>query len=91
MVEDWVVTHELYHFNGPDARKSEFPEVPNRTHAGAEINLVVDRGQTRIGLEFKYGVSASAGDWGHLKAGIAEGIIHKGFLVPKLILSNCPE
>lgn len=35
-----------------------------RTHAGAEIDLLIDRGQTRIGFEFKAGVPTTPADWG---------------------------
>jgi len=52
-----------------------------RTHAGAEIDLIIDRGLERIGYEFNCSVSAGKRDWASLKAGIDEGVIHKGFIV----------
>jgi predicted AAA+ superfamily ATPase len=52
-----------------------------RTHAGAEIDLIIDRGSERIGYEFKCSVSISKKDWANLQAGIDEGVIHKGFVV----------
>ena len=52
-----------------------------RTHAGAEIDLIIDRGSERIGFEFKCSVSIGKRDWANLKAGIDEGVIHKGFVV----------
>ncbi|RLC31134.1 hypothetical protein DRH13_03440 [Candidatus Woesebacteria bacterium] len=52
-----------------------------RTHAGAEIDLIVDRGSKRIGYEFKCSVSTGKRDWANLQAGIDEGVIHKGFVV----------
>jgi len=52
-----------------------------RTHAGAEIDLLIDRGQTRIGFEFKAGVSTTPSDWAHLLAGIADKVIDRGILV----------
>jgi len=52
-----------------------------RTYAGAEIDLIVDRGSERIGYEFKCAVSAGPKDWASLRKGIDDGIIHKGFLV----------
>lgn len=52
-----------------------------RTHAGAEIDLLIDRGQTRIGFEFKTGASTTPGDWAHLQAGIADNVIDTGILV----------
>ncbi len=52
-----------------------------RTYAGAEIDLIVDRGSERIGYEFKCAVSAAPKDWANLKKGMDDGIIHKAFLV----------
>jgi len=52
-----------------------------RTYAGAEIDLIVDRGQERIGFEFKCALSATKKDFSTLRAGISDGIIHKGCLV----------
>jgi predicted AAA+ superfamily ATPase len=52
-----------------------------RTHAGAEIDLPIDRGQTRIGFEFRAGASTTPRDWAHLQAGIADKLIDKGILV----------
>ena len=52
-----------------------------RTQTGSEIDLILDRGQVRIGCEFKAGASVKSDDWRHLKAGIADGIIHRGVLV----------
>ena len=52
-----------------------------RTYAGAEIDLVVDRGYERAGYEFKCSVSASRKDWASLRNGVEDGIIHKGFVV----------
>ena len=52
-----------------------------RTQAGAEIDLLIDRGRERVGFEFKAGVATDAGDWKHLQTGIDEGVIHRGFVV----------
>ncbi|MBS0366213.1 MAG: ATP-binding protein [Proteobacteria bacterium] len=52
-----------------------------RTHAGTEIDLLIDRGSERIGLEFKAGVATDATDWKHLLSGIADGVIHRGLVV----------
>ncbi len=52
-----------------------------RTYAGAEIDLIIDRGQERIGYEFKCSVSAGKKDWMNLEGGLKEGIIDKGCLV----------
>ncbi|MGH8208370.1 MAG: ATP-binding protein [Steroidobacteraceae bacterium] len=52
-----------------------------RTHAGAEIDLLIDRGSRRVGFEFKAGVATEASDWKHLQAGIDDGVIHRGCIV----------
>lgn len=52
-----------------------------RTQAGAEIDLIIDRGQSRVGCEFKAGVSVDRDDWKHLKTGIADGVIQRGVVV----------
>ncbi len=52
-----------------------------RTYTGAEIDLLIDRGQSRIGFEFKAGVATTPGDWAQLQAGIADGLIDRGILV----------
>lgn len=52
-----------------------------RTHTGAEIDLIIDRGQRRIGLEFKSGVVIEPRDWAHLQSGIDDGVIHRGVVV----------
>jgi len=52
-----------------------------RTQNGVEIDLIVDRGRERIGIEFKAGVSVKSDDWRHLKTGIADGVIDRGLVV----------
>ncbi len=52
-----------------------------RTHTGAEIDLVIDRGSQRMGFEFKAGVATDAMDWKHLQAGIDDDVIHRGYVV----------
>ena len=52
-----------------------------RTHSGAEIDLLIDRGRQRIGFEFKAGVATEAVDWKHLQSGIDDGVIHRGSVV----------
>jgi predicted AAA+ superfamily ATPase len=52
-----------------------------RTHAGAEIDLVIDRGSERIGYEFKCSASVVKRDWTNLQAGIEQGVINSGFIV----------
>ncbi|MCD4654583.1 ATP-binding protein [bacterium] len=52
-----------------------------RTHAGAEIDLIIDRNNEKIGYEFKCSTSVSKRNWANLKAGIDDKIIHKGFVV----------
>lgn len=52
-----------------------------RTHAGAEIDLVIERGGQRLGYEFKCASSVSRSDASGLKAGLADGIITEGAVV----------
>jgi hypothetical protein len=52
-----------------------------RTHAGAEIDLVIDRGSERIGYEFKCSASLVKKDWTNLQAGIEQGVMHRGVVV----------
>jgi hypothetical protein len=52
-----------------------------RTHAGAELDLVIDRGRERIGLEFKVSASTTRRDWGTLRQSLAEGLINRAFLL----------
>lgn len=52
-----------------------------RTRAGAEIDLIVERGTDRRGYEFKCATSVSAHDASGLKSGIADRVISKGYVV----------
>lgn len=52
-----------------------------RTGAGAEIDLVVERGTQRIGYEFKCATSVARSDASGLKAGLADGVITEGSVV----------
>ena len=52
-----------------------------RTHAGAEIDLIIDRGQERIGFEFKCSALVTPRDWGTLQQSLSEGTIDKGYLL----------
>lgn len=52
-----------------------------RTQTGIEIDLILDRGQERIGCEFKTGVAVRHEDWRHLQAGIDDGVIHRGRVI----------
>lgn len=52
-----------------------------RTQTGIEIDLILDRGQERIGCEFKAGVAVKSDDWRHLQAGIDDGVIHRGIVI----------
>ncbi len=51
-----------------------------RTHAGAEIDLIIERGQARTGFEFKSAVSVSKNDWRNLKEAVAQGFINEGIV-----------
>ena len=66
-----------------DSRNDGVPE-DKRIMVRMGINLgevLIDRGQTRIGFEFKAGASTTPRDWAHLQAGIADKVIDKGILV----------
>ncbi len=52
-----------------------------RTQAGAEIDLVVDRGTERLGFEIKAATNVGPGDWRTLKSALDDGIIDHGFVV----------
>lgn len=52
-----------------------------RTQAGAEIDLVVDRGTECIGYEFKCATSATRGDISGMQAALGDGVISRGFVV----------
>ncbi len=52
-----------------------------RTQSGAEIDLLIDRGNHRVGFEFKAGVAIDSDDWKHLKAGIDDNVIHRGYVI----------
>jgi predicted AAA+ superfamily ATPase len=52
-----------------------------RTQAGAEIDLVLERDGQRFGFEFKCAASVSHGDASGLKAGLADGVISRGYIV----------
>jgi predicted AAA+ superfamily ATPase len=52
-----------------------------RTQAGAEIDLLIERGATRIGLEFKAAASATPADARSLRIGMADGVITRGLVV----------
>lgn len=52
-----------------------------RTQTGIEIDLILDRGQDRIGCEFKAGAAVRPDDWRHLQVGIDDGVIHRGIVI----------
>jgi len=66
----------LENLRGPGSRFYFF-----RTHTGAEIDLLIDRGQSRIGLCFKATASTAHADWMHLQFGIENGVIDRAILV----------
>ncbi|MGH8287752.1 MAG: ATP-binding protein [Steroidobacteraceae bacterium] len=51
-----------------------------RTHAGAEIDLIIDRGSERIGVEFKAGAAIEPRDSLNLQRGIEDGVIDRGII-----------
>ncbi len=52
-----------------------------RTQTGVEIDLLIDRGQKRIGYEMKCAASVTAADTMNLREAIADGIIHEGVVI----------
>ena len=52
-----------------------------RTHAGAEMDLIIDRGRERIGFEFKCAASVTPRDWGTLQQSLVEGVIDRAYLL----------
>jgi uncharacterized protein len=78
-----------------------------RTQAGAEIDLVVDRGEERIGYEFKCASAVNRHDAAGLATGVADGVITRGRVayagdrrywltdaveaIPAVELLGCPE
>jgi len=52
-----------------------------RTHAGAEIDLIVERGSVRMGFEFKAATASTPRDWENLGQAIREGIISHGYVI----------
>ena len=52
-----------------------------RTHAGSEIDLLIDRGRKRTGFEFKCALSVERKDWTNLKSAVSDGIIERGYVV----------
>jgi predicted AAA+ superfamily ATPase len=52
-----------------------------RTHTGVEIDLIIERGQKRIGYECKCATSVSGGDARGLRKGLEDGVIHEAYIV----------
>ncbi|MCK4415215.1 MAG: ATP-binding protein [Candidatus Eisenbacteria sp.] len=52
-----------------------------RTHAGAEIDLVLKRGPERVGYEFKSSLSVSKRAWSTLAQAVVEQVIDRGVVV----------
>jgi len=73
MIEQLVAIEEL------NRRGSQYYFY--RTQTGVEIDLLIDRGEERIGYEIKCAASVSSADAAHLRRGIADGIIHRGVVV----------
>lgn len=72
MIQQIAATEEIHH---PGSRFYFF-----RTHAGAEIDLIIDRGTERIGIELKAGAAIEARDSANLRRGIDDGVIHRGII-----------
>jgi len=67
--------------SGEQIRRSGSQFFFYRTHAGAEIDLIIDRGHERIGFEFKCSASVTPRDWGTLQESLREGMIDRGYLL----------
>lgn len=52
-----------------------------RTHAGAEVDLVVDRGRRRFGCEFKCASAVQRSDCSGLQSALNDGVIESGTIV----------
>jgi predicted AAA+ superfamily ATPase len=52
-----------------------------RTQTGVEFDLLIDRGQRRIGFEIKCASSVTSDDARNLRQGLADGIIHEGVVL----------
>jgi hypothetical protein len=61
-----------------------------RTHAAAEIDLLIHHGRQRSGFGFKAAVATDADDWKYLRAGIDDGVIHRGCVRPAVQPSVSP-
>ncbi|MDE2261211.1 MAG: ATP-binding protein [Gammaproteobacteria bacterium] len=72
MIQQIAAVEEIHH---PGSRFYFF-----RTHAGAEIDLIVDRGTERVGIEFKAGAAVEPRDSMSLRRGIDDGVIHRGVI-----------
>jgi predicted AAA+ superfamily ATPase len=72
MIQQIAAVEEMHH---PGTRLHFF-----RTHAGAEIDLIIDRGAERIGVEFKAGSAVAPRDSVTLRRGIEDGVIHRGVI-----------
>jgi uncharacterized protein len=72
MIQQIAAIEEIHH---PGSRFYFF-----RTHAGAEIDLIIDRGGERIGVEFKAGGAIEARESMNLRRGIEDGVIHRGVI-----------
>jgi len=72
MIQQISAVEEIHH---PDSRFYFF-----RTHAGAEIDLIIDRGAERIGVEIKAGATIEPLGSLNLRRGIEDGVIHRGII-----------
>lgn len=73
MIEQLIAAEEL------NRRGSQYYFY--RTQTGVEIDLLIDRGQKRIGYEMKCSASVIAADTANLRQAIADGIIHEGVVI----------
>jgi len=53
----------------------------HRTHSGSEVDLIIDRGDRRIGVEVKMAAAVGTREAAGLAQARADGVIHEGFLL----------
>lgn len=52
-----------------------------RTQTGSEVDLIIDRGQNRLGVEIKLSTTVAPGDAAGLQRACQDGVIHAGVVL----------
>ncbi len=73
VIENLIATESLAH----PASRFWF----HRTHSGSEVDLVVDRGERRIGFEVKLAAAVGVREAAGLAQARSDGVIHEGVLL----------